>query len=327
MKLLWTIPILLGIFLAGCASKEDAPPVFSETPAGARLVTSDIDDFWIAYDAAFAHESPEARVEAFQREYVDEGTDELRWMVANKFCLYVPLSFFVDRIARAKPYYDSVRKASESAKSEAMRARIMAALDRLEALYPEAAFPDMYFMMGDLSTGGSFTGAAVDLAIDAFLAEADTPLTGVPEDFLPFIQGPDAIPGLVVHEVVHAQQRYLPPERDTLLAHAIVEGGANFVEELVCGRPDNPVLQAYGDAHEAELWAEFKKVMNGRDFSGWLYGAGDERPANSGYYVGYRICAAYYERASDKHRAIADMMSLEDGGAFLDRSGYAEKFP
>jgi hypothetical protein len=327
MKLLWTVFVLSAFILAGCAADAEDPPVFAATPAGARFVTSDIDAFWAAYDAAFSAGNPEERVRAFQRGYVDAGTDELRWMFGNKFCRSVPLSFFVDRIVAARTYYDAVRAASATVKSEATRARVRSALDRLEELYPEAVYPDLYFMVGDLSNGGSFSGTAVDLAIEAFLADADTPLTGVPEDFLPFIQGVDYIPGLVIHEVVHVQQRYLPPDRDTLLAHSIIEGGANFVEELVCGRPDNATLRAYGDAHEAELWSDFKKVMDGRDFTGWLYGPCDERETNSGYYVGYRICEAYYAKASDKHQALVDMMNLEDGAAFLEQSGYSAKFP
>lgn len=327
MKPASIVSAMLCILLAGCASKNDKAPVFADTPDGARFITSDIDAFWVAYDNAFASDTSAARVNAFQRDYVDTGTDELRWMFRNKFCIYASLSFFVNRIATAKPYYDSVRKNSEYVKSEEMHTRIMEALNKLEELYPESVFPDMYFMMGDLSNGGSFTGYAVDLAIEAYLADADTPLTGVDDDFIQFIQGPDYIPGLVVHEVVHVQQRYLPPDRNTLLAHSIIEGSANFVEELVCGKPDNPTLQSYGDTHEAMLWADFKKVMNGYVFTGWLYSSCAERPTNSGYYVGYKICEAYYAQASDKHQAIKDMMNLEDGGDFLARSGYDKKFP
>lgn len=327
MKPVSIITVILCILLTGCASKEEKAPVFADTPDGARFITSDIDAFWVTYDNAFAYSTSAARVNVFQRDYVDKGTDELRWMFKNKFCLYASLSSFVDRIATAKSYFDSVRKNSEYVKSAEMHARIMNALNTLEEIYPESVFPDMYFMIGDLSNGGTFSGNAVDLAVDAFLADTDTPLTGVDKDFKQFIQGPDYIPGLVIHEVVHVQQRYLPPDSNTLLAHSIIEGSADFVEKLVCGKFDCPALQSYGDTHEAELWADFKKVMNGYDFTGWLYFSCTERPTNSGYYVGYKICEAYYAQASDKHQAIKDMMNLEDGGDFLARSGYDKKFP
>ncbi len=324
MKLV--LSLLIIIIITACASDEDNAPDFADTPDGARMFTSDIDTFWLAYDKAFACDSPEEQVCVFQRNYVDAASDQLRWMIGNKFCLYVPLSYFVERIAAAKPYYDAVRRTSENLKSDEMRERIMGALQRLEELYPEAVYPDMYFMIGDLSNGGTYTGYAVDLAIEAYLADENTPLSGVNADFVKFIQGPDSIPGLVVHEYVHVQQRYLPPDRDTLLAHSLIEGSANFIEYLVCERYDNDELQAYGDAHESELWAEFEKIMNGYDFGDWLYVESDVRPTNTGYYVGYKICEAYYAKASDKHQAVCDMMNLEDGADFLERSAYAEKF-
>ena len=175
MKSVSIITAILCILLAGYASKEDKSLVFADTPDNALFITSDIDAFWVAYDKAFACSTSAARVNAFQHDYVDTGTDELRWMFRNKFCIYASLSSFVDRIATAKSYYDSVRKNSEYVKSAEMRARIMEALHKLEDIYPESVFPDMYFMMGDLSNDGTFSGNAVDLAIEAYLADADTP--------------------------------------------------------------------------------------------------------------------------------------------------------
>ncbi|MBC7808379.1 MAG: hypothetical protein H7145_19775 [Akkermansiaceae bacterium] len=69
--------------------------------------------------------------------------------------------------------------------------------------------------------------------------------------------------------------------------------------------------------------------MNGKDISNWFY-QGDrakDRPADLGYYIGYKICEAYYERAKDKNAAVRAMLETTDVAAFLKASGYAEKFP
>ena len=45
-----------------------------------------------------------------------------------------------------------------------------------------------------------------------------------------------------------------------------------------------------------------------------------------GYFMGYRIAQAYYERAPDKKTAIRDILRVKNAEDFLERSGYAEGF-
>ncbi len=68
--------------------------------------------------------------------------------------------------------------------------------------------------------------------------------------------------------------------------------------------------------------------MNGKDASNWLY-QGDkakDKPADLGYYVGYKIVESYYNKAKDKKQAIKDILEIKDFNVFLTASGYDEKF-
>jgi uncharacterized protein YjaZ len=77
-------------------------------------------------------------------------------------------------------------------------------------------------------------------------------------------------------------------------------------------------------AHEHELWIEFEQRMHGTDVSGWLYGKPPgERPADLGYFIGYRIASAYYAKAGDKMRALAEIIGVTDVDALLVASGYS----
>jgi len=83
---------------------------------------------------------------------------------------------------------------------------------------------------------------------------------------------------------------------------------------MIVGKIINDHLRAYGDLHERELWLEFKQQMDGKDSSQWLY-QGDkskDRPANLGYYVGYKICESYYRQAANKAAAIEDILRIQD---------------
>ena len=50
--------------------------------------------------------------------------------------------------------------------------------------------------------------------------------------------------------------------------------------------------------------------------------ASSTRPADLGYYVGYKITQAYYTRQSDKRRALKDILQIGDFAKFLQASGY-----
>jgi uncharacterized protein YjaZ len=135
----------------------------------------------------------------------------------------------------------------------------------------------------------------------------------------------DELPQVAAHELIHYQQT---GEGNTLLAQCLHEGSADFVGELISGGQINARLREYGDAHEADLWREFSQVMNKNNASQWLY-QGDkskDRPADLGYYMGYRIAEAYYQRAADKKQAIRDILTVHDFPAFLQESHYADKF-
>jgi uncharacterized protein YjaZ len=56
-----------------------------------------------------------------------------------------------------------------------------------------------------------------------------------------------------------------------------------------------------------------------------MYGRpSDGRPADLGYFIGYRIAQAYYEKSTHKEKAIADIISGGHGDvrALLAASGY-----
>ena len=64
--------------------------------------------------------------------------------------------------------------------------------------------------------------------------------------------------------------------------------------------------------------------MHQEAHEGWLYGGQPEGwPADLGYFVGYRICQAYYESSDDKAAAVRALLLNTDGAELLAQSGYA----
>lgn len=137
---------------------------------------------------------------------------------------------------------------------------------------------------------------------------------------------------MVAHEVIHIEQKQANHSREsrrkkTLLESALGEGGADFLGEKISGGIINAAQRAFGNLHERELWEEFRTAMNGTDATKWLY-EGERakgRPADMGYYMGYRICEAFYQKAVDKSEAVRRILALNDPEGLLRESGYAAK--
>jgi len=86
-------------------------------------------------------------------------------------------------------------------------------------------------------------------------------------------------------------------------------------------------MHVYGNAHEKELWDKFKKQMDGTQSSDWLYNGQNTPPgvpADLGYYMGFKICEAYYNKAANKKQAVQEILTIQDFKKFFEQSGYGQ---
>lgn len=314
--------LLLSCLLPVAASAQ--APSFSPDPESARLVTEDMPRFWTAWDAAAQVEGAEARAAVFQQHYLDPGSAGLdaftRLRIKNA-------DWLVAAVDKHPRYYASLRGRMDQL--EARKPEIRGMLTRMEALYPEAVFPDVYFLIGRMSSGGTVDRVGLLIGVEMFGRGDGVPLEELGDWHRAVVGEFDKLPVIVAHEWVHFQQDSQIDGQPTLLQAAIGEGVADFIAELGVGRHINPHVHAWAEPRAAELWDEFRGRMHGTDYSGWLYegqAADTERPADLGYWMGYRIARAYYTRAGDKTAAIRDMLDIEDFDAFLQASGVAAEF-
>lgn len=203
-------------------------------------------------------------------------------------------------------------------------------LARLEALYPEARFPDVYFLIGNLSTGGTVGPSGMLIGTEQQAAGPDVPRDELPAWARSALASASLtnLGSLVVHEAVHTQQ---PERRATHLLDAVLhEGIADFLSELAVGPWNADTERArYGRAHEREVWMDFRDEMYADStIRTWLSNGNVAPPKNHGannigYWVGYRIAKAYYEHAPDKPAAVRELILLSYPQRILDESRYA----
>jgi hypothetical protein len=286
-------------------------------PENMQLSFSDIDNFWKIYDRL---DEPGAD-EFVMTDYIMKGSPGLRTFFEKRMSLQP--NNVISHIRKKKKYFASIRPVSMDLYK--YKSSIIAAAKKVKEIYPDAYFPPTYFSIGTFDAFGTADGGAGQLIGAEFLIDAKTVDTTELTKFEIFaIADTTRITGIIIHELVHSLQQTAAD--DQLLARSIDEGAADFITQLVLGYNINSKVHIYGNAHENELWREFQAAMTGTETDNWLYNGmavKGEKPADLGYYMGYKICEAYYNQSADKKQAVKDILTIKDYKQFLEKSGYS----
>ena len=74
-----TIALTIAVLFISTMSFAQSDPQLNRDPASVKFVTSDIENFWRAYDLAAKETDKAKRVAIFQAEYLDKGRAEDGW--------------------------------------------------------------------------------------------------------------------------------------------------------------------------------------------------------------------------------------------------------
>jgi hypothetical protein len=307
--------LLAALVLTGCQSITH--PAGHSKPDEAQIVTSDVVAFWPAFDKMTSGIDTMP-----MRGYIDNGSVGLRDFTSLRWKNAIALT---QSVWTRRSYYASIRETSLA--TAQMEPQIRATFAVADTLIDGAIFPDVYLVIGTLGTGGTTSDHGLLIGAEMFSRATDSPTDELTPWQQSVVQTNDVLPAIVAHELVHFQQHF-GNNGNTLLGQSIREGSADFIGKMLSGRSINEPIEAYGLAHESELWAEFQLQMYGTDYSRWLYNGGSitatsTRPADLGYFIGSRIAESYYAKAADKHQAIQDILNIRDLYQFLAASGYS----
>jgi hypothetical protein len=309
-----TLWLLLALATGGAAQRCSADP------DSVRIITSDIDNFWRAYDVLTRHSTHEDSVRAFAEQYFKPASPGLAEFIRLR--IGSPDSL-VDALGKLPRYYAAIR--SNTIRIHQLTPLIRDGLRRFQTLYPEAVFPDVYFLIGRFSSKGTLSDSGLFIGAEMVSSDASTPTDELPGWARAVTLRAEVIPCTVVHELVHYQQHNARSR--TLLASVLNEGVPDFLTDHVVRCEATSVAYAYGDRHQRDLWVEFQQAKHGTDYSRWLHNGltSTDRPANLGYWMGYQIAKAYHDRATDKRQAVYDLLHIRDYDALLEASGYAKR--
>ncbi|MFL9583429.1 DUF2268 domain-containing putative Zn-dependent protease [Stenotrophomonas sp. AB1(2024)] len=275
-----------------------------------QVLTEDTTRFFRVLDAADG--MPTAG--RLQADYLDPGSPALHDFLETRIGSAEKLA---RKIADDPGLYERARQCAHALPE--IEHRVATSLQKLGELYDQARFPPVAIVVGRGNSGGTTSPAGVIVGLEA-LCRADWLQADIGDRFL----------HLIAHEYAHVQQpgaAVEPPADATLLYQTLIEGGAEFLGELISGQVTNVHLHEWARGKECMIERAFAADAQGQDTSRWLYnGLGDDAwRGDLGYWVGYRIVSSYYTRADDKRRALAEILQVtpENATALLQRSGWS----
>lgn len=274
-----------------------------------EIQTDDVTRFFAIYDA----ESGRPTAEQLQRDYLGRGSAGLRHLIAVR-------NLTGERIAQALASDPALYTNARSCLPvlPRVRGRLIRTFEALLKVYPEAQKPPVTILVSrgrPLAIAGP--GDGVQIALEGMCSAAAARFLDADVD--------DRFVHTIAHEYIHAQQApaLAGTEDLTVLERSLLEGVAEFMAERVSGGISNVAVGRSAKGREMEIETRFAADLDKRDLSAWVDNTTADDVGQLGYWVGYRIATAFYQRAPDPRAAVREMIQMTDAHAFLANSGWS----
>lgn len=269
---------------------------FSENPLDAVFETKDSKLFWQSFD-----KMEKSKQNPFI-EYMQKGSPGVKAFTENRI-INADSLFAV--VKKRKADYELSRNVLDDLSSK--EKRIRAIYSALKYWYPGAKFPPVYFVYGRFNSDGTSSPDGIIIGTEK-------------------LKNLDGVSGLIAHELIHYQQNI--KGNNMLLKWCLLEGGADFIGELISGESINKFEYKYGELNLDKLGQEFVMRLKNTEYQDWLYGTSkkDDRPNDLGYWIGYKITESYFNKQKDKQKAIEEILNIKDPIQFLKQSDFLDAY-
>ena len=301
--------LLLSLFLFNSCDLISQKKSTSKNPRASKIYTSDIDNFYRAFDLAIIDTLHANRI--FKSEYFSKGTKGLRDFYKSKIR---DRDRFTKFVLKHQDFYSSIKQ--NMLKVNVVKEQVYTNFENFKKIYPEAVFPDIYFVIGRFSSNGTISKRGLLIGAEILSRTEQTNTKKWNKNILRLSMQTSHIPITISHELIHFNQGEMK-EDNTLLAYSIGEGSAEFIAELISGETDGNYEDFVGK--EEEILNDFEQEKGKDIWSSW-HKKSEKRPRNAGYWVGYIICKAYYHQVKDKEKAVHDILNIKDYQEFYEKS-------
>lgn len=301
MKTIFLI-ILTAFTFLGCKQNT--------TICNSNVITSDIDNFWQAYDDVIATKDTTKQRKYFQTLFLDKASLGQQKMIQAR---NYSVKEYINAINNFPNFWTTIRQNTFKAKT--INTKFEDGIKKLKSIYPKLKPAKIYFTIGALRSNGTTMDSLVLIGSELAFANKNTPSEEFPENLSHLKSFFESEPSknlvfLNIHEYVHTQQKNTIG--NTLLAQTVIEGAAEFVAEKALNiSSPNPQI-AFGKQNDSKIKSKFELEMFSPNVYNWIWNSSNNEfgMRDLGYYVGYKICEEYYNKVEDKAKAIAQMIEL-----------------
>ncbi|MCB0447525.1 MAG: hypothetical protein KDD03_08440 [Gelidibacter sp.] len=278
-----------------------------------NIVTTDINNFWEAYDKITSTQDSTLQHQYLDSLYFKRGTEGLK---AIRQVRNYTAQDYLNTINNYPEFWTSIR--ANTLKANQFGSELQDGIEKFRKIYPDLKPAKIYFTIGAFRTNGTTLESLVLIGSELAMADKHTISTEFPkeeqEDRRTFFDT-NPIDNLVllnIHEYVHTQQK---PMVYNLLSLAIYEGVAEFVSVKAMGVPSAAPAIEFGKKNADRVREKFEQEMfytNNRFKWLWSSGASNEFGVRDLiYYIGYQMAENFYEQAENKNEAIKKLIELD----------------
>ena len=143
-----------------------------------NFVTTDIDNFWAAYDKISSTKDSAAQYDYLNKLFLEKGSLGLKGIIEARN--YTAKSY-IDAINAYALFWNSIR--SNTLKAGEFVATISAGVDEIRKLYPALKPAQIYFTIGALRTGGTTLKDRVLIGSEISMADQNTITSEFPASY------------------------------------------------------------------------------------------------------------------------------------------------
>lgn len=273
-----------------------------------QFVSSDIINFWKAYDKIQTTRDSATQVRFMQELYINKGSAGLKSLLEVR---RYTAQEYVKAINQFPAFWKSIRKNTLS--SSLHYKEINQYISNLKKAYPALKPSTIYFLIGVFRTPGTIQQNRVLIGTEYSLGDATTITREFPkarQDYYTDYKPRENIALLSTHEYIHTQQK---EPADNLLSNCLYEGIAEYLSCYISKKPSNSPSISFGIANHEAVVKKFQEDIFFPRFSDWLWGENmnELKVRDLGYYIGYSISEKFMQQSIDKNAATKQLIELD----------------
>lgn len=219
-----------------------------------KIITSDINNFWTAYDSIQKNKNNPGEI--LETLFLNKKTDGLKaFMEIKKF----GKEDYLTAIEKYPNFWNSIRPNTIIDAKKIIT--INKAFRKLGKLYPNDSKGNIYYTIGALKSGGTTNKEDLLLGVEKITGNLNTVVSEFENEnhrkmFL--FTNPAQLEQVTVHEFIHTFQK---DGEINVLSKAIKEGSCDFIAELALGKKFTAHYLDYGFKNYEKVKSDFKSEM------------------------------------------------------------------